>query len=107
MDGLEFASIEEDKQLALERDFFKEEVVQVLQEMEGDKAQGPDSFTMAFFLKCWSVVEKDVMAFFDHFHRNSEFEQSLNAFFSIFDSQEKQCIEYQRFYAYQFSGQCV
>ena len=49
--------------------------------MEGDKAPGPDGFTMAFFKKCWSVVEIDVMAFFDHFHRSAEFEQSLNASF--------------------------
>ena len=40
MDGLEFASIEEDERLDLERDFSKEEVVKVLQEMEGDKAPG-------------------------------------------------------------------
>ena len=49
--------------------------------MEGDKALGPDGFTMAFFQKCWSVVEKDVMDFFDYFHRHSMFERSLNASF--------------------------
>ena len=49
--------------------------------MEGDKALGPNGFTMAFFQKCWSVVERDVMAFFDHFHRSSEFERSLNVSF--------------------------
>ena len=49
MDGLEFSSIEEDERLELERYFSKEEVVTVLQEMEGDKAPGPDGFTMAFF----------------------------------------------------------
>ena len=81
IDGLEFASIEEDEWLSLERDFSKEEVVQVLQEMEGDKASGLDGFIMAFFHKCWSVVEKNFMAFFDHFHRRLEFERSLNAFF--------------------------
>ena len=74
MDGLEFTSIEEDERLELERDFSKEEVVKVLQEMEGDKAPGPDGFTLAFFQKCWSVVEIDVMAFFDNFHRSAEFE---------------------------------
>ena len=52
MDGLEFSSIEEDERLELERDFSKEEVVKVLQEMEGDKAPGLDGFTMAFFQKC-------------------------------------------------------
>ena len=49
--------------------------------MEGDKAPGLDGFTMAFFQKCWRVVENDVMAFFDHFHRSLEFERSLNASF--------------------------
>ena len=68
LDGLEFASFEEDKRLDLERDFSKEEVVKVLLEIEGDKAPGPDGFIMNFFLNA-SVVEKDVMAFFDHFHK--------------------------------------
>ena len=66
MDGVEFASIEEDERHDLKRDFSKEEKVKVLQEMEGDKAPGPDGFTMAFFQKCHNIVEKDVMAFFDH-----------------------------------------
>ena len=52
-----------------------------LREMEGDKAPGPDGFTMAFFHHCWSVVEKDVMDVFDFFHRHSMFERSLNALF--------------------------
>ena len=58
-----------------------EEVIQVLREMEGDKALGPNGFTMAFFQKCWSVVEKDVMDVFDYFHRHSVFERSMNASF--------------------------
>ena len=39
MDGLEFSSIGEAEWLGLERDFSKEEVVKVLQEMEGDKTR--------------------------------------------------------------------
>ena len=81
MDGLEFARIEEAERLELERDFPKEEMVKVLHEMKGDKAPGPDGFTMAFFQKCWSVVEIDGMTFFDHFRRSLEFEWSLNASF--------------------------
>ena len=79
--GLEFACIREDERLSLEREFSKEEVTQVLVEMEGDKAPRPDGFTMAFFQKCWSVVEVAVMAVFEHFHRYSVFERSLNASF--------------------------
>lgn len=36
---------------------------------------------MAFFHKCWSVVEGDVMAFFEYFHKHSAFKRSLNASF--------------------------
>ena len=46
MDGLDFACIEEEERLSLE-EFSKEEVIQVLREMEGDQAPGPDGFTMA------------------------------------------------------------
>ena len=42
MDGLDFAYIEEDERLSLEREFSKEEVIQVLRKMEGDKAPGSD-----------------------------------------------------------------
>ena len=49
--------------------------------MEGDKSLGLDGFTMVFSHKCWSVVEKDVMDFFEHFHQHSVFERSMNASF--------------------------
>ena len=81
MEGLDFARIEEEERQFLEKEFMKEEVIQVLREMEGDKALGLDGFTMAFFQKCWSVVEKDVMDVFDYFHQHSMFEWYPNASF--------------------------
>ena len=81
MDGLDFACIGEDERLPLEREFSKEDVTQVLTEMKGDKATGLHGFTMAFCHKCWRVVEVDVMAIFEHFHRYLVFEWSLNASF--------------------------
>ena len=51
MDELDFACIRENERLALEREFSKEEVIQGLMEMEGDKAPRPDGFIMAFFSK--------------------------------------------------------
>uniref|UniRef100_A0A2N9EBT0 Reverse transcriptase domain-containing protein n=1 Tax=Fagus sylvatica TaxID=28930 RepID=A0A2N9EBT0_FAGSY len=65
VDGLSFASIRDDERVLLKRRFEKEEIVQVLKDFQGDKAPGSDGFTMAFFEKCWWVVEKDVMDFFD------------------------------------------
>ena len=43
MDGLDFDCIEEDERLSLEKEFTKEEVIQVLREMEGDKAPSHES----------------------------------------------------------------
>ena len=60
---------------------WKEEVLEALKEAEGDKALGPNSFTIAFFQKCWSVLEQDVMAFFMNFHSQCLFEKSFNATF--------------------------
>ena len=81
VDGLDFACIGEDERLSLDREFSKEEVNQVLMEMEGDKAPSPDDFTMAFFSKMLECGGVDVMAVFDHFHRYLVFERSLNALF--------------------------
>jgi hypothetical protein len=81
VDGLPFASIGAAARAHLERPFELEEVVQVLKDVQGDKAPGPDGYTMAFFQKCWSVLEKDVMDFFGEVHTYCKFEKSLNTTF--------------------------
>jgi len=67
VEGLPFLSIDEDESVLLERDFEKE-VWDVIRELNGDKAPGPDSFTMAFFQKCWDILKYDIMAIFAEFH---------------------------------------
>ena len=47
--GLEFDVITANERALLERQFDKEEVLQVVKDLQGDKAPGPDGFTMAFF----------------------------------------------------------
>lgn len=47
--------------------------------MDGDKALGPDGFTIAFFLSCWTIVKDDLMCGFHNFHEHELFEKSLNA----------------------------
>jgi hypothetical protein len=81
VDGVEFEMITENENAVLERQFDKEEVLQVVKDLQGDKAPGPDGFTMAFFQKCWSVLEADVMGFFDEVYHHCKFERSLNASF--------------------------
>lgn len=81
INGLEFASLDESNQLSLEKEFEKAEIIAALREAKGDKAPSPNGFTMAFFQKCWCLLERDVMAFFADFHRQSIFKKSLNATF--------------------------
>ena len=80
-DELPLDSIREVDRVLLERKFEKEEILHVIQKANGDKAPGPDGFTMAFFQQCWRVVEADVLAVFDEFHEFFSFEKSLNATF--------------------------
>jgi hypothetical protein len=72
----------------LERRFEREEIVQVLKDLQGDKAPGSDGFTMAFFQQCWRVVEKDVLDFFDEVYDLFKFEKSLNASFIMLISKK-------------------
>jgi hypothetical protein len=81
VDGIEFDSIDASDRDMLEKPFDREEVFQVIQNLQGDKAPGPDGFTMAFFQKCWQVVADDIMAFFGEVFEFCKFEKSLNATF--------------------------
>jgi hypothetical protein len=49
--------------------------------MNGDKASGPDGFSMAFFQVCWDVLRMDIMKVFGEFHAGGRFEKSLNGTF--------------------------
>ncbi|XP_075658741.1 uncharacterized protein LOC142628552 [Castanea sativa] len=69
VDGVVFEEESEvtNQRVWLERKFEREEILQVVRDLEGGKAPGPDGFTMAFYHHCWRVVEKDVLAVFEEF----------------------------------------
>ena len=83
MEGLEFDRIRDLERVWLERKFEREEILQVVSDLEGDKAPGPDGFTMAFYQHCWRVVEKDVLVVFVEFFHHCMFEKFLNATFIV------------------------
>ena len=62
----------------LKQRFEKEKILQVVGNMEADKASGPD---VNFFHHCWRVVESDILAFSEEFHEYGKFEKSMNASF--------------------------
>ena len=56
--------MDESERLSLEREFDKEEILAVLQEVEGDKAPGLDGFTMGFFPKVLECGRRRCYGFF-------------------------------------------
>src|ERR1044072_7446698 len=48
---------------------------------DGNKAPGPDGFTMAFFKEFWPVIKADIMSFFADFYRTGKMVKGLNAAF--------------------------
>ena len=59
--------------LWLERDFEESEVLEVVKELQGGKAPGPDGFTLGFVQTCWKVIKEDIMAVFKDFHTKVSF----------------------------------
>ena len=81
LDDVESSRISEEDAIWLDRPFDEDEVFGVINGFNGDKAPGPDGFSMAFFQSCWSVLKKEIMDVFQNFHTQAVFEKSLNASF--------------------------
>ena len=45
----------------LELPFFETEVHAALMDMNGDKALGPDGFTVRFWQSCWDFVKEEIL----------------------------------------------
>ena len=52
-------------------------------EMNGDKASGPDGFTVAFWQTCWDFVKEEILELFKEFYDQSFFVKSLNTTFLV------------------------
>ena len=67
----------------LEVMFSEEEIFAALSSYCGDKAPGPDGFTMAFWLFCWDVVKPEILGLFREFYLHGTFQRSLNSTFLL------------------------
>jgi hypothetical protein len=81
LDDLVFESLFAVEASSLEAPFLEKEVKDVVFGMDGNKAPGPDGFSLAFFQACWDVLKEDIMAVFEDFHARGRFEKSLNSTF--------------------------
>jgi hypothetical protein len=60
---------EVDREL-LDRPFTAEEIHQVIDQMERNKAAGPDDILVKFYQHCWEIVREDTMSMFNDFHNH-------------------------------------
>ncbi|RVW27451.1 Transposon TX1 uncharacterized 149 kDa protein [Vitis vinifera] len=68
---------------ALELPFSEAEIYAALMGLNGDKAPGPDGFTVAFWQNCWEIVKEDVLDMFKEFYDQNSFIKSLNHTFLV------------------------
>ena len=52
-------------------------------DMNGDKAPGPNGFTLAFWKNCWEFVKKNILEMFKEFYEQNVFLKSLNNTFLV------------------------
>lgn len=64
MTNLDFARIEDDKALRLERQFEEEEVQKAVFDLGSDKSSGPDGFPIAFFQFFWNEMKDKILEFY-------------------------------------------
>ena len=97
MNGLPFKTLVSEEANSLILPFGEDEVLEAVRCMSGDKAPGPDGFTMAFYQACWGVVKTDVMRVMHHFHQYGAFAKSLNATFVVLIPKKAGAIEMKDF----------
>ncbi|KAJ9708014.1 hypothetical protein PVL29_000195 [Vitis rotundifolia] len=83
INGLNFKELGEGVASSLEVMFTEDEIFAALSSCCGDKAPGPDGFTMAFWLFCWDVVKPEILGLFREFYLHGKFQRSLNSTFLL------------------------
>ena len=70
-----------DEATRLEIPFIVDKVFIALSNLNGDKAPGPDDFTLAFWKFSWEIVKNDIMRMFKEFFESGKFVKNLNTTF--------------------------
>ena len=83
INGLNFKGLGEGVASSLEVMLSEEEIFTALSSCCGDKAPGPDDFTMTFWLFCWDVVKPEILGHFREFYLNGTFQRSLISTFLL------------------------
>jgi hypothetical protein len=66
------------KKIETDIPFNEEEIKSVIDQMEKNKAAGPDGFPIEFSQVCWEIIKDDLMAVFHDFHQHKITLSSIN-----------------------------
>ena len=67
IEGLPFVALTLEEATSLQVPYREEEVFSALREMNGDKALGPNGFSLSFWQDIWHFVKEKVLGFFFFF----------------------------------------
>ena len=67
LEGLHFSRLNALEADNLELQFTEAEVINAINDLNGDKAPGPDGYTVAFWQFNWGTVKEDVLKLFKEF----------------------------------------
>ncbi|RVX18929.1 Transposon TX1 uncharacterized 149 kDa protein [Vitis vinifera] len=70
IEGLQLNSLNHAEAEGLEQPFTEAEIHLALMGMNGDKAPGPDGFTVAFWQFCWEFVKEEIVDVFKEFYED-------------------------------------
>ena len=81
--GLNFSRLNALEADNLELQFTEAEMINAPNDLNGDKALGPDGYTVAFWQSNWGTVKEDVLKLFKDFFETGKFVRSLNTTFIV------------------------
>jgi mannosylglycoprotein endo-beta-mannosidase len=62
--------LNDEDRVEMDKPFTEEEIRGVIDQMEKNKAAGPDGFPIEFYQSCWEIIKQYLMQIFDDFHQN-------------------------------------
>ena len=83
VEGLDWSPISAESAFRLDSPFTEEEISKAIFQLYGNKALGPNGFTIAVLQDCWDVIKEALVRVFAEFHRSGVINQSTNATFIV------------------------
>jgi len=89
--------INEDTNNRLTREVTQQEIKEAFDQMNPDKAPGPDGFTARFYQQCWNIIKKDLTKMIKKSQQSSKLGGSTNSSFLALIPKEKGELSFNRF----------